>query len=249
MRNLASSSVSVWHPTPNAKSWLNSPSFASFDAMTPARSCAGSPALEDASTGRRIQRRGGMAKMVMGAALAAACAVKRGGLVRGRGKPAAPAAGTTELDLEMAALSLKAKVAEAVPTGPASAAGTEAGPILEKLMGMSLEEDRKRAALELVAIVTRVGVAAIESMGISASLATALQETGKAGAMRAGAMAAVDALHFKLGSAFEPWAVKLLPHIFDTAGHKNGGVAKIAIELGIKVRLEAGTGSNFNVGL
>jgi len=35
---------------------------------------------------------------------------------------------------------------------------------------------RKKAALDLVAIVTRAGVASIESMGISASLATALQE-------------------------------------------------------------------------
>lgn len=116
------------------------------DEALPARGrpSGSTPHAEDASTGRRIQRRGGMAKMVMGAALAAACllniasaheaapatatrgaapglrgatrgrgvprgrgggpgaggassqgapagAVKRGGLVRGRGKPAAPA--------------------------------------------------------------------------------------------------------------------------------------------------------------
>jgi len=36
MRNLASNSVSVWHPTPSANSWLNSPNFASIDAIAPA---------------------------------------------------------------------------------------------------------------------------------------------------------------------------------------------------------------------
>jgi hypothetical protein len=109
------------------------------------RAATSTPHAEEAATRRWIQRRGGMAKMVMGVALAAACllniasaheaaattaatrgaapglrgatrgrgvprgrggapgvggassqggpagAVKRGGLVRGRGKPAAPA--------------------------------------------------------------------------------------------------------------------------------------------------------------
>jgi len=128
----------------------------------------------------------------------------------------------------MAALSLKEKPATAAP---ADAGGSEAGPVLEKLLGMALDDDRKKAAGELVAVVAKHGLAALESMGIIPTLAAALEETGKAGGQRAGAMAAIDALSFKFGSAFEPWTVRLLPQLFDTAGHKNGGVAKTAQDL------------------
>lgn len=116
-----------------------------------------------------------------------------------------------------------------VPAG-ANAMASKAGAVVAKLLNSMVHGesygDRRGAAFGLAGCVKGLGLGALKSLGIVAKLEAAAES--KIEPEREGAMLAFECLSQALGVLFEPYVIRLLPHLLRCFGDKADTVREAA---------------------
>ncbi len=116
-----------------------------------------------------------------------------------------------------------------VPSG-GDAMGSKAGRVVSKLLDTMVHGDsygdRRGAAFGLAGCVKGLGLGSLKSMGIVAKLEAAAES--KVEQEREGAMLAFECLSQALGVLFEPYVIRLLPHLLRCFGDKADAVREAA---------------------
>lgn len=107
-----------------------------------------------------------------------------------------------------------------VPSGSASTgkAGDVVGQLLASLTGGDTYGDRRGAAYGLAGATKGLGLGALKALGIVSALEDAAES--KSDTAREGAMLAFECLSAALGVLFEPYIIRLLPHLLRCFGDK-----------------------------
>jgi len=96
--------------------------------------------------------------------------------------------------------------------------------IIGRLLACTSPEARATVAKELVTKVSELGVGGLETLNVMDKLSNALDEVGKIGHKRAGALVALDEILTVFGTSAEPWTLELLSKVLDSVGHKAADV-------------------------
>jgi elongation factor 3 len=107
--------------------------------------------------------------------------------------------------------------------------------LMNSVLASSSQDARAKAAKELTEKIKEVGVGALGSLGIVPKLSEALQEPGKVGQRRAGALAALGEILAVFGGSAEPWTIGLLYPVLDCLGHKSAEVRALATPVANKM--------------